>query len=135
MVERFGIAHKKSDIGFYLGLITTAFLASQSLTNPLWGWISDRIGRKPVVLIGTFGTMIGFLLFGFSETYAWVFPVCAMLTEGNCITGPGRDIECKLKHYQHDLRGTVKLFESKHCILLDTNILGVGSCNWTRYWG
>lgn len=71
MVERFGIAHTKSDIAFYLGLITTSFLASQSLTNPFWGWISDRIGRKPVVLTGTLGTLIGFLLFGFSETYAW----------------------------------------------------------------
>ena len=72
MVERFGIAHTKADIAFYLGLVTTSFLASQILTNPFWGWISDRIGRKPVVLIGTLGTLIGFLLFGFSETYTWV---------------------------------------------------------------
>jgi MFS family permease len=72
MVERFNIAHRKSDIGFYLGLITTSFLASQSLANPFWGWISDRLGRKPVVMIGTLGTCIGFLLFGFAETYTWV---------------------------------------------------------------
>jgi MFS family permease len=74
MVERFNIADRKSDIGFYLGLITTSFLASQSLTNPFWGWTSDRIGRKPVVMIGTLGTCIGFLLFGFAETYTWVSP-------------------------------------------------------------
>jgi MFS family permease len=72
MVEHFGIAHKKSDIGFYLGLITTAFLASQSIMNPFWGWTSDRIGRKPVVLLGTFGTMLGFFLFGFSKNYTMV---------------------------------------------------------------
>jgi MFS family permease len=72
MVERFGIVHKKSDVGFYLGLITTVFLASQTLTNPLWGWSSDTIGRKPVILIGTFGTLIGFLLFGVSESIGMV---------------------------------------------------------------
>ena len=72
MVERFGIAHTKADIAFYLGLITTSFLASQSLTNPFCAWNSDRDGRKPDVLLGTLGTLIGFLLFGFSETYAWV---------------------------------------------------------------
>jgi len=73
MVEHFGIAKKKADIGVYLGLITTAFLASQSVMNPLWGWTSDRIGRKPVVLLGTLGTLIGFLMFGFAETYTWVY--------------------------------------------------------------
>lgn len=73
MVERFGIAHRKADIGFYLGLITTAFLACQCLANPFWGWTSDRIGRKPVVVIGTLGTTLGFLLFGFSSSYALVF--------------------------------------------------------------
>ena len=72
MVERFGIAHRKADIGFYLGLITTTFLACQSLTNPFWGWTSDRIGRKPVVLLGTLGTLFGFLFFGFAKSYAWV---------------------------------------------------------------
>lgn len=133
MVERFGIAHKKADIGFYLGLITTAFLASQSLTNPWWGWISDRIGRKPVVLIGTFGTMVGFLLFGFSETYAWVLPFSAKLTGGNCISGSGGDFECKLQYYQYNLRRTIQLFESEHCLLLNANILGTWSGNWSHY--
>jgi MFS family permease len=89
MVERFGIAQKKSEIGFYLGLITTAFLASQSITNPLWGWTSDRIGRKPVVLIGTLGTLVGFFLFGFSRSYAMVVLDSLCLTVGNSDANPG----------------------------------------------
>lgn len=34
-----------------------------------WGWLSDRIGRKPVILIGLGGSMISFLGFGFSYTF------------------------------------------------------------------
>jgi MFS family permease len=72
MIQRFQVIHKQSDIGFYLGLITSSFLASQTLTNPLWGKYSDFIGRKPIILIGTIGTLIGFLLFGISETIEMV---------------------------------------------------------------
>ena len=34
---------------------------------PIWGSISDRIGRRPVLLIGLAGTMVGFIIFGFSD--------------------------------------------------------------------
>lgn len=36
-----------------------------------WGWLSDRVGRKPIVLIGLASTSIGVLLFGLSKSFAW----------------------------------------------------------------
>jgi MFS family permease len=73
MIESFDVVQRQADVAFYLGVIWTVLFASQSLTNPFWGWLSDRIGRrKPILLIGTFGAMVGFFLFGFSETFAWV---------------------------------------------------------------
>lgn len=35
---------------------------------PQWARISDRIGRKPTLLIGSAGAMISTLLFGFSNS-------------------------------------------------------------------
>jgi MFS family permease len=54
-------------VGVYVGLIASAFALAQFGTNFFWGWLSDRIGRKPVVLIGTLCTAACFLAFGFCK--------------------------------------------------------------------
>jgi MFS family permease len=53
--------------GFYVGLIASAFALAQFGTNFFWGWLSDRIGRKPVIICGTLLSMLCFLAFGFSR--------------------------------------------------------------------
>lgn len=55
-------------VGLYVGLIASAFALAQFTTNFFWGWLSDRIGRKPVVLTGTLLTAVGFVMFGFCRT-------------------------------------------------------------------
>ncbi|QIX00865.1 hypothetical protein AMS68_006382 [Peltaster fructicola] len=52
----------------YVGLIASAFAATQFATGVLYGALSDRIGRKPVVLFGTICTAGAFVAFGFSKT-------------------------------------------------------------------
>ena len=56
------------DVGLYVGSIASAFALAQFTTNFFWGWLSDRIGRKPVVLTGTLLTAVGFIMFGFCRT-------------------------------------------------------------------
>ena len=55
-------------VGLYVGLIASAFALAQFTTNFFWGWLSDRIGRKPVILTGTLLTAVGFVMFGFCRT-------------------------------------------------------------------
>ena len=55
-------------VGLYVGVIASAFALAQFTTNFFWGWLSDRIGRKPIVLLGTFFTAVGFVVFGFCRT-------------------------------------------------------------------
>ena len=52
-------------VGLYVGTIASSFALAQFATNFFWGWLSDRVGRKPVVLTGTLLTALGFLAFGF----------------------------------------------------------------------
>ncbi|KAL8719147.1 MAG: hypothetical protein Q9225_003809 [Loekoesia sp. 1 TL-2023] len=72
-------------VGLYVGLIASSFALAQFATNFLWGWISDRIGRKPVVLMGTIFTAACFLAFGFCRTLwqAIIVQVMMGLVNGN----------------------------------------------------
>jgi len=55
-------------IGLYVGTIGSSFALAQFATNFFWGWLSDRIGRKPVVMMGTILTAACFVAFGFCRT-------------------------------------------------------------------
>ena len=94
MVERFGITRRKVFIRFYLELVITAFLVSQSVTDPIWGRTSGRIRRKPAVIRGTLGALAGFLSFGFSSTYTWVHILSTGLIIGDFVPGFDGTIKC-----------------------------------------
>jgi DHA1 family multidrug resistance protein-like MFS transporter len=57
--------------GSHLGLLisTSAFL--ELLFSPIWGSVSDRVGRKPILLLGLLGYSLSSLLFGLS-TELWM---------------------------------------------------------------
>src|SRR5512136_1630056 len=50
-----------------VGLLVASYAAAQLIGAPLLGRLSDRIGRRPVLLISVAGTAAGFLLLGFAE--------------------------------------------------------------------
>ena len=50
--------------GAMVGLLMASFSAMQFLFAPSWGRLSDRIGRRPVLLIGLVGSVIFYGLFG-----------------------------------------------------------------------
>ena len=49
-------------------MVTSAFAIAEFSTGMMWGRISDKIGRKPVVIIGLAGTLISMLMFGFAKS-------------------------------------------------------------------
>ena len=84
MVSNFEDVHE-GQVGLYVGLVASTFALAQFATNFFWGWTSDRIGRKPVVLLGTILTAACFVAFGFCRTLwqAILVQVLMGLSNGN----------------------------------------------------
>ncbi|HZU86795.1 MAG TPA: MFS transporter, partial [Anaerolineaceae bacterium] len=53
--------------GSELGLVMSLYSIMQFIFAPIWGRIADRIGRKPVLLIGAGGFVISFILQGLAQ--------------------------------------------------------------------
>ncbi len=52
----------------YATLILATYSLGQFISGPFWGNLSDRVGRKPVLLLSIGGAIIGFLILIFAET-------------------------------------------------------------------
>ena len=63
-----------------VGLLFSSFFACQFVSGPVWGHISDRIGRKSVLIVSQIGATIGWAMLGFAHNIATVF--AARIVEG-----------------------------------------------------
>ncbi|KAJ2524489.1 hypothetical protein GGI11_000781 [Coemansia sp. RSA 2049] len=75
MVKDFDIVHDPKDISLYAGILLTSYHFLRILTVMYWGILSDRIGRRPVVLFGLLGDLLTFALFGISKSFTWAVVV------------------------------------------------------------
>ncbi|KAK6537786.1 hypothetical protein TWF694_010694 [Orbilia ellipsospora] len=67
------------DVGVSVGMVASAFALAQFVTNFFWGHLSDRIGRKPVILCGTILTAGAFVLWGFTSSLREAILVQALM--------------------------------------------------------
>ncbi len=51
-----------------VGLIMASYSLMQLLFSPVWGSLSDRYGRRPVLIFGLFGSAISYVIFGLAST-------------------------------------------------------------------
>ena len=56
-----------------VGLLSTSFSLMQFLFAPFWGRLSDRIGRRPVILIGLLGSAFSYALFALASSLPMLF--------------------------------------------------------------
>ena len=65
---------------FQVGLVLSIFSLCQLFASPITGKLSDRFGRKPLLLFSQTSTLIGFLLLGMASN-VWIL-IAARLVDG-----------------------------------------------------
>src|SRR5688572_27867261 len=67
--REFHLAETSDDVGLLVGLLMSVFSLMQFLFAPLWGRLSDRIGRRPVLMVGLAGSVGFYALFGIASQW------------------------------------------------------------------
>lgn len=70
MVRGFRVG-SEDDASFYAGFLISAFSLCEAASGMFWGSLSDRIGRKPVIILSCIGTLICLLMTGFAKSFAF----------------------------------------------------------------
>src|SRR6185295_14895475 len=58
---------------FAIGLLGTSFSLMQFIFSPIWGRWSDKVGRKPIILVGLMGSCLSYLGLALSTTLPLLF--------------------------------------------------------------
>jgi MFS transporter, DHA1 family, tetracycline resistance protein len=56
-----------------IGLLVTSYSVAQFFMAPLWGRLSDRFGRRPILLLGLVGSAVSYLVFAWAGSVAMLF--------------------------------------------------------------
>src|SRR6185312_10520000 len=56
-----------------IGLLAMAFAGMQFLASPMQGALSDRFGRRPIVLASNFALGVNYLIMAMAPNFAWLF--------------------------------------------------------------
>jgi DHA1 family tetracycline resistance protein-like MFS transporter len=62
-----------STASYWVGAFGTVFAAIQFVTSPIQGALSDRFGRRPVILLSCLGLGLDFVFMALAPTLAWLF--------------------------------------------------------------
>ncbi|XP_060973405.1 protein ZINC INDUCED FACILITATOR 1-like isoform X2 [Cannabis sativa] len=104
-IKDFNIAKREEDIGYYVGVVGSAFMFGRFLTSIIWGMIADEYGRKPVMIFGTIAVIIFNTLFGLSTNF-WMAVSTRFLLGSLCgILGPMRAYVSEICHTKYEALG------------------------------
>ncbi|KAG1791882.1 major facilitator superfamily domain-containing protein [Suillus plorans] len=70
LIRDIGVTNgNESQVGHYVGILQSSYYTAQALTILYWSQLSDRIGRKPLILTALFAIAVSMFSFGLSKTF------------------------------------------------------------------
>jgi len=66
-------AHRLHATPSLIGFLAASFPVAQLAASPVWGRLSDRHGRRPVLLVGLAASTVAYVIFGFAGTLWQLF--------------------------------------------------------------
>ncbi|CAE6426810.1 unnamed protein product [Rhizoctonia solani] len=69
MIHELNVTSDPKELGYYSGFVEGLFAIAQFCTVCFWGSLSDRIGRRPVLISGLCGVIGSTILFGLSKSF------------------------------------------------------------------
>lgn len=72
LVKEF-VGGSTANAGRWFGILSATYAATQFLFAPVLGYLSDRFGRRPIMLIALFGLGIDYMIQGVAPSIGWLF--------------------------------------------------------------
>ena len=73
-----GATVPRETIAFHTTFLTSIYAFVQLMASPFWGQWSDRVGRRPLILLGIAGSAVAQILFGLASSVAMLYVVRAL---------------------------------------------------------
>ena len=108
----------------YGSYLTVAYAITQFLFAPILGNLSDKYGRRPVLLFSLFGFGIDYIFLALAPTYGWLFIGRIIAGITGCKFYNRRSIYCR---YQHRREPGKKFWNDRRCIW-------TRFYHWPHYW-
>ncbi|CAM8926976.1 unnamed protein product [Rhodiola kirilowii] len=105
MVRDFQIAKNESHIGYYAGIVGSAYMIGRAFSSIPWGIAADRYGRKPVIICGSISVVIFNTLFGFSSKF-WIAVTTRFFLGSLCgVIGSAKAYAMEISRKEHEAMG------------------------------
>ncbi|KAL2643023.1 hypothetical protein R1flu_010610 [Riccia fluitans] len=88
MVDDFGIAAKKEDIGYYAGAVGSVFMFGRFVSSMAWGLFADKYGRRYVFFLGLLSVIVFQMIFGSTNSFWVAMTARFLLGAFNGMLGP-----------------------------------------------